>query len=262
HSAHKTQRNARGTIMNLSTHYYILSLSSEISRLYEGFRDELIDIQNTAFPFYSKTNGASRTGIAHAGSSAPTTGSDLSEKQLFDFLTQTDQHFAQYFAQDPLGLMLVGQSDDLDIFLTLTRHRDVMIGMIRGSFSDTTPYDLGKIVWPVVKGAISRGTGNALRSLAAADILRNVISGIDAVWLSADSHPGSTLYVEDDYHMKTSEPGMHNTHAFANSLPLREIFNDVVDIIIERILRTGGAVVFMDNDSLIGRERIAMLLRT
>lgn len=253
--------------MKLSIHYYILSLSSDTSRLYEGFRDELIDIQNTAFPFYSKSNGATRSGAAHVGSSVapsaaipPATGTSLTEKQLIDFLNQTDMHFAKYFSQDPLGVILVGESDFLDTYLSVTRHRDVLIGTIRGDFSETTPHDLGKIVWPVVKQAISGVTDNALRSLDAADVLKNVVSGIDDVWVSADSNPGSTLYVEDDYHMKTTEPGKHNTHVFLNSVVLRELFNDVVDIIIEKILRGGGSVIFMDNGSLLARERIAMIL--
>ncbi|MBR9977400.1 MAG: hypothetical protein KFH87_04870 [Bacteroidetes bacterium] len=248
--------------MNLSTHYYILSLSSETSRLYEGFRDELIDIQNTAFPFHSETDDALLTATAHAHSSTAPAGSTLSDKQLADFLDQTDQHFELYFAQDPLGLILVGQRNHLDIFSSLTRHHDVIVGTILGDYSKTSPHDLGKIAWPVIKGAISDMTGSALRSLAAEDILRNVVSGIDAVLLSADSHPGSTLYVEDDYHVKTSELVKHNSHVSVNSLPLREIFNDVVDIIIEKILGTGGAVVFMNNGSLINRERIAMVLRS
>ena len=37
--------------MQLSIHYYVLLLSEQMSRLYEGFRDKLIDIQNTHFPF-------------------------------------------------------------------------------------------------------------------------------------------------------------------------------------------------------------------
>ena len=39
--------------MQLSIHYYVLSLSEQKSRLYEGFRDKLIYIQNTNFPFES-----------------------------------------------------------------------------------------------------------------------------------------------------------------------------------------------------------------
>ncbi|MDT8323324.1 MAG: hypothetical protein RRA94_04355 [Bacteroidota bacterium] len=248
--------------MHLSTHYYTLSLSSEASRLYEGFRDELIDIQNTAFPFYSKPNGAAHGSIARPDNRVTIPGAGLSDKQLTEFLDQTDQHFSQYYAQDPLKVVLVGQNNFLEEFSSLTRHHDVIIGMVRGDFRETTPHDLGKIVWPVVKIAISGVTHNALRAIATADEQQNVVSGIDDVWDSAESNPGSTLYVEDDYHMKTSEPGKHTTHVYLNSTALRELFNDVVDIVIERILRAGGAVVFMDNGSLLSRERIALVLRT
>jgi len=37
--------------MQLSIHYYVLSLSEQTSRLYEGFRDKLIDIRDANFPF-------------------------------------------------------------------------------------------------------------------------------------------------------------------------------------------------------------------
>lgn len=247
--------------MKLSTHYYILSLSSETSRLYEGFRDDLIDIQNTAFPFHSKPNGVAAGPGAHSEKRPPSPGADLTEKQLRDFLDQTDLHFAQYYSQDPLSLVLVGQRHFINPFTALTRHHDVIIGMIQGDFRQTSAHDLGKIVWPIVKFAISGTTSNALRSLADADVDKSVVSGIDDVWMSAEANPGSTLYVEDDYHMNTSEPGKHKTHVFLDSMALRELFNDVVDIIIEKILRGGGAVVFMDNDSLISRERIAMVVR-
>lgn len=246
--------------MKLSTHYYILSLSDETSRLYEGFRDDLIDIQNTAFPFRSKPNGAP-PGTGSVSGDPPLPGTELNEKQLRDFLQQTDLRFAKYFGQDPLGLVLVGLRRFVDPYTSLTRHRDVIIGMVEGDFRATSPHDLGKIVWPVLKHAIAGSTGNALRSLASADNLRNVVSGIDKVWMSAESNPESTLYVEDGYHLNTSEPGKHNTNPFPDSVALRDVFDNVVDIIIEKILRGGGAVVFMENDSLISRERIAMIVR-
>ena len=41
----------RGLTMQRSIHYYVLSLSKETNRLYEGFRDKLIDVQDKNFPF-------------------------------------------------------------------------------------------------------------------------------------------------------------------------------------------------------------------
>lgn len=235
--------------MNLSIHYYILSLSAKTSRLYEGFRDELIDIQNTGFPFHMASNGPTATGIP---------SEDL---QLRDFFYKTDVHFAHYYEQDPLRLMVVGQSSYLKIYQALTAHSDVIIGTVEGDFSTTSAHDLGKIVWPIVKLAMAGSMKDALLEIAEAEALNNVISGIDAVWNSTEANPGATLFVEDDYHMKGAVPETDHPHVFVNSVNLWELFNDAVDIIIEKVMVTGGAVIFMDSGSLTKQQRIALLLR-
>ena len=96
----------RGQAMQLSIHYYVLSLSEQTSRLYEGFRDKLIDIQNTNFPFE----------FSEAGNSAS------KDSRLREFFLQTDQHFAHYYKQDPLRFVVVGQRRDMAVFEALTTH--------------------------------------------------------------------------------------------------------------------------------------------
>jgi len=82
--------------MQLSIHYYVLPLSEQISRLYEGFRDKFIDIQKTNFPLESSFD---------AGNPVKSASKDT---QLREFFQHTDQHFAHYYEQDPLRLALVG----------------------------------------------------------------------------------------------------------------------------------------------------------
>ncbi len=235
--------------MTLSIHYYILSLGSRTSRLYEGFRDELIDIQNAEFPYHSITND-------DVSNTTPAT-----DQQLRDFFHKTDMHFAHYYEQDPLRLMVVGQSSYLNIFKSLTVHNDVIIGTIKGDYTSTSPHDLGKIVWPVVKMALSGSNNSALLALEEAKELNHFVSGIDAVWNSAESNPGSTLFVEDDYHIKGTRPQKEATNDFVDSVNIWEVFNDVVDVIIEKVLVTGGAVIFLESGSLFKMQRIALILR-
>jgi hypothetical protein len=42
---------------------------------------------------------------------------------------------------------------------------------------------------------------------------------------------------------------------------VREVFDDVVDRVIEKVLGTGGTVIFLNSGSLIKLERIALILR-
>jgi len=155
--------------MQLSIHYYILSLSNQTCRLYEGFRDKLIDIQNKNFPFESSIDAGNP---------------DSQNTQLREFFLKTDQHFGHYYKQDPLRLVVAGEKKNLAVFDALSFHRDVIVGTVEGDYTATSAHDLGKIVWPVVKVAIIAGANkNALRDLEKAARVKKVVSGIDAVGL-------------------------------------------------------------------------------
>ena len=256
--------------MQRSIHYYVLSLSEQTNRLYEGFRDKLIDIQNTNFPFENSIN---------AGNSAS------KDTQLREFFDQTNQRFAHYYEQDPLRMVVVGEKRNLAIFEALTTHQDILIGMVEGDYTATSPDDLGMIVWPVVKEAIasanknaigdletaiSYGSGplpeksaneSAMRDIEATAGKHKVVSGIDAVGRSAESETGSTLFVEEDYHVKGSIDKTDHSQVLSKHVNLWEVLDDVVDIIIEKVLQMGGNVVFVNSGSLIKLQRIALILR-
>jgi hypothetical protein len=232
--------------MQLSIHYYVLSLSEQTSRFYEGFRDKLIDIQNTNFPFENSidaSNPASK------------------DTQLREFLHQTEQHFAHYYQQDPLRLVVVGEKSNLAIFEALTTHRDAIIGTVEGDYTATSPRDLGKIAWSVVKEAMAGANENAMRDLKTAASKHKVVSGIDAVGQSAQTETGSTLYVEEDYHVKGSIHKTDHSLVFSKHVDIWEVIDDVVDLIIEKVLKMGGAVIFLNSGSLMKFERIALILR-
>jgi hypothetical protein len=232
--------------MQRSIHYYILSLSEQTNRLYEGFRDKLIDIQNTNFPFKISMD---------AGNTAS------KDTQLREFFHQTNQRFAHYYEQDPLRLVVVGEKSNLAIFEALTTHQDGLIGMVEGDYTATSPHDLGMIVWPVVKEAIAGVNKNALHDLATADESKKVVSGIDAVGQLVETETGSTLYVEEDYHVKGSIRKTDHSLIISKHVNLLEVIDDVVDIIIEKVLKMGGTVIFLNSGSLIKFERIALILR-
>jgi hypothetical protein len=235
----------RGSTMKLSIHYYVLSLSVQTSRLYEGFRDKLIDIQNTNFPFESSID---------IGSSAP------KDTHLKEFFHQTDLRFTHYYDQDPHRLIVVGEKRNLAIFKALMTHHDAFMGTVEGDYALTSPHDLGRIVWPVVKETIAGVNQNAMRDLATAAKVKKVVSGIDAVGQSAETETGSILYVEEDYHVKGSIHKTDQSLIRSKHVNLLEVLDDVVDFIIEKVLKTGGTVIFLDNGSLVNLERIALIL--
>ncbi len=233
--------------MKLTTHYYVLALGERTSRLYEAFRDTLIDIQNKEFPIESSS--------VMRGPADPATG----DEGLREFIRTSDRHFGHYFKQDPLRLVVVGERKHLSVFDSMTAHQDVLAGRVEGNYAATSPHDLGKIVWAVVKEAMA-GTGEkAMRDLEAAESSRIVASGIDAVAHAAGSGTGGTLFVDEDYHMKGGIRETDHSLIGAEDLDIQESVDDAVDAIIEEVMEKGGNVVFLVSGSLTRFQRIALV---
>jgi hypothetical protein len=229
--------------MQLSIHYYVLSLSTDTCRLYEGFRDKLIDINDGNFPFQiSKMDRHNSKYV-----------------QLQEFFEKTDQKFEFYYTQDPLRLVLAGEKSNMDIFMALNTRQDILNGMIPGDYIATSAHDLGRIVWPVVKEAISGINKNAMRELAVAVEKEKIVSGIDAVGRSAETEQGATLFVEEDYHVKGSIDKTAKSLIISKHVNIWDVIDDVVDLIVEKVLRTGGSVIFLKSGSLTELGRIALI---
>ncbi len=236
----------QGQTMQRSIHYYILSLSEQECKLYEGFRDKLIDIQNSYFPLEPFMN------IDSQGSK---------DIQLKEYFLQADQHFAHYYKQDPHGLVVVGAKQNLAIFKAMTRHENHLVGTVEGDYTHTSQHDLGMIVWPVIKGVISEANDNAMLNLAMADKKKKVVYGIEAVGQLVDTATGATLFVEEDYHVKGSMYKTDHSFIISEQVNLLDVIDDVVDIIIEKILVMKGTVIFLNTGSLETFEKIALILR-
>jgi hypothetical protein len=88
------------------------------------------------------------------------------------------------------------------------------------------------------------------RELEAATREHNIAFGIDAVVQSVDAGVGATLLVEDGYRVMPPE-----------SPSLVDDADNVVDVVIDRVLALGGNVIFVENGSLVKFKRIALILR-
>jgi hypothetical protein len=233
--------------VKLTTHYYVLSLSERMSMLYEAFRDTLIDILNKGFPIDSSAR--------MSGAVDPAARSD----ELRDVIRTADQHFDHYMKQDPLRLVVVGDKKCLSVFEALTTHRDVLIGSVEGEFAATSPHDLGKIVWPIVKEAMAGTNTKAMIALNSAESSRTVASGIEAAGHMARSGSGGTLFVEEDYRVKGGIRETDDSLISAEDVDIREAIDDAVDAIIEKVLEKDGHVIFLGSGSLTRFQRIALV---
>jgi hypothetical protein len=235
--------------MHPSIHYYVLSLGGKSNKLFEGFRNTLIEIENGGFPLDTTTD------ISY------TTKQTQRERLLREFYKRVDQFFAIFYNQDPLRLVLVGEKMNQSIFRSVSAHNKDILGGLEGNYEATSGHDMGQIVWPIVREALSGNRERALRELNEAVNAHKVASGLDQVWRLANSVKGSTLLVEEDFHKKGTIIKTDQSWMILEQVDIREVFDDVVDRIIEIVLKTGGTVIFMNSGSLTARKKIALINR-
>jgi hypothetical protein len=230
----------------LSTHYYVLSLGNGTCSLFEAFRDLLIEVENQGFPVVS--------------ASAETSGSPGDER-LRKVALAVDKCFGRYYLPEPLAVVLVGEEGMRAAFLSVTEYRDAVIGQVDGGHNATSSRDLGQIVWPVVKEAMSGTLRDAMRDLEARDERGETVSGIESVAHALKAGERGTLLVEDDYHLRGHVGKTDRSPIISPDLDVRDVMDDAVDVIIGEVLESGGSVIFAPGGSLAGWDRIVLIRR-
>jgi hypothetical protein len=229
----------------LSTHYYVLSLGAETNMLFEAFRDSLIDIENQGFP---------------VGIPARTANSG-DQNQLRELARTIDRSFGHHYKDEPLRLVVVGEKEMQSAFSSVTEHGDAIIGRIEGDHTATHVRDLGQIVWPIVKEAMSGVVGEAMRDLEVSAEQGRMASGLEEVARQVNKGIQATLLVEEDYHMKGSIGGTSQSPVLSPEVDVRDAIDDAVDAVIEKVLEFGGNVVFTPCGTLSDWNQIVLLLR-
>lgn len=231
--------------MRFSPHYYVLSLSMTKNALFEAFRDSLIDVENQGFPI-----------------SGPACEPDAVEQEQRNELARAvDEHFGRYYAREPLSLIVVGAPEMQCAFRSATVHGSAVIGQIEGDHTATSARDLGQIVWPVVKEAMSGVLDQALRDLEDCAGRGRLVSGLEAVIRAASHEVRATLLVDDDYHRRGSIWRVDRPPVMISDVDVRDAMDDVVDAVIETVLGSAGNVVFTPPGTLRDQEQIVLLPR-
>lgn len=230
--------------MSLSTHYYVLSLGAKTNRLFEAFRDALIDVENQGFPVEASTS----------------TSYLLDHDQLRELARTVDECFGHYYALEPLRLVVVGAREMQSAFRSVTAHGTAVIGRIEVDYTATSVRDLGQIVWPVVKQAMSGVRDRAMEDLEASGGRGQLAAGLEAVALELNKGLRATLLVEDDYQLRGSVGHARQSPVVSPNVDVRDSIDDAVDVVIGRVLEFGGNVVFAPGGSLSDWNRIVLLL--
>lgn len=243
--------------MNRTPRYWTLALSEKPTRLFECTRDDFVEIQDGGFPMIHEGPGGEM----------PLPGGEGINKSAYrderhrQFFRQIDAALKPFLAGDPLPLAVVGVERFLAFFNEVTSNKAAIVTTLTGSHDKTSPHELAKLVWPLVKANLAEQRRQVLSELDKAVGERRFASTVGEVWRYAKEGRGRLLLVEEDFHFpaRVDESGMHITPAEDATAP--GVIDDAVDEIIETVLDKQGRVVFVDNGSLQTHQRIALILR-
>lgn len=133
------------------------------------------------------------------------------------------------------------------------------IAVLGGGHDRTGWAELHRLVWPVVVDWMRRDGDRAMAQLDAARGARRFAGGIDEVWSLAADGRVQLLVVEEDYDLAASIEDGQITPATDPEAP--GVVDDLVDELIEAVLRHGGEAVMVPSGTLAAHDRVAAALR-
>lgn len=132
-------------------------------------------------------------------------------------------------------------------------------GTVPGNHDRTGHRPLHELAWPVIEQLLDGNGRQALARLDQARGARIFAGGVDEVWDLANDGRVELLVVEDDYQLAARVDAPHLVPAADVDGP--DVVDDVVDELIETVLRSGGETVMVPPGELAGAGRLAAVLR-
>lgn len=243
--------------LNRTQRYWLLALSENSTRLFEGVRDSLTEITEGGFPMTNEGPGAATRLPGGQGINRSAYRDEVDRQ----FYREVDAAFKEFMNDDELPLVVAGVDRNLSFFQEVSNHTSSIIGTLRGNYDQTLPHELAEMVWPLVKANRALQTEQVLKELDAAMSAKRYAYSAAEVWHMAQEGRGDLLIVETNFHYpaRVDETGMFITPASDPTAP--GVLDDAVDDIIETVMSKSGKVAFVDDGTLAQYQHIAMTLR-
>lgn len=241
-----------------SPRYRVLVVSEKRTRLFEGVREQLVEVDDGGFPLRSGLTRVDRRAVAGRFALE---GSGDDREALRTFYRSVDVAVRDVCRQDPLPLVLAGVERSVARFEEVAgTHGQEVIGRVHGNHVFLSPHELGAITWPVVRHYLRRRRRAAVTALVKAVGEGRAVTGIDEVWSLAGQGRGSLLVVEEDYRHEPSV--LKDSRLVLAPVPVGpDVITDPVDEVVETVVRLGGSVEFVPSQRLGELGRIGLLLR-
>jgi Bacterial archaeo-eukaryotic release factor family 3 len=220
--------------LNRTAHYRVITISDRKTRLLVGDRQRLMEERGEGWPI------------------------ERAEGQNAAAWTKTVMQALQVEHQrNPLPTVVAGVERSVRRTLALADLQAV--GLVAGNHDRTGWSDLHSLSWPLVTDWLRADGQRAMEQLDSARSTRLYAGGIHELWPLAREGRIDLVVVEETYSMAARVFG--ETLEPTEDVEAPDVVDDVVDEMIEAVLRHGGKAVIVNDGELADHQRIAGVLR-
>jgi len=243
--------------LNRAQRYWVLVLSEKPTRLYEGFRDSVVEVRNRDFPVEHTGPGGSAPLPGGAGINV----SAVRDEKHRQFFRDIDSALGAILLRDPLPVVVCGVDRYLSFFREISANDEHIKKTLTGSYDFLTEPQLASKVWPLMREWLNDTRMKAVDRLKQAVAAQKFASTINDVWQASLDGRVRSLVVEDNYSFAgvLDETGRKVTPVDDPTRP--GVIDDVIDELIEEVIRMGGDINFVPDGSLEAHQRVGAILR-
>jgi hypothetical protein len=176
------------------------------------------------------------------------------------FLRSMDKELVRVAQSAKYPVFLMGSKTVLGLFQSLTNADSFIKGVVEGNFETTSIGDLLKAAQPQIENWQRKEQLALLAQIEEAENQRRLASGIESVWNAAYEKKGKLLIVEKSY-MASGEHISRGKIVYKPTGSQNDFHTstDIVDDVMELVLKNGGNVVFVEDGFLQMYGHIALV---
>lgn len=255
--------------------HLVLALSLHEARLFDGVGDDLRPAPVRSFPRTVPGHGAPRQqgveplaldpATADPGAAITVPGGPEPRRMVRPgerraFYREVDRAFGAYQRVAPAPLVLVGTERVLAEFMRVSTNLARLAGCVRGSLVTAPTSELAPRIRTVMHDYLRSREREAIALLERRAGAGRVVDGIHSCWLAARAERPEMLAVEEGYFFAARLDPEGDLLTEAADVEHPDVIDDVVDELIEAVLRRGGWIALFEDGALAERGRVALTL--
>ncbi|GAA2577292.1 baeRF3 domain-containing protein [Actinomadura fulvescens] len=237
--------------------YWLLSISDQHTRLWDGQGGELTEITQHGFPVGPA--GQDEEQVVRRAPRTARHGDEQHRQLIREVVTALDG----VLSLDRRPVIVAGVTRHQAFFDELAGPGVTVAGRIDGSYEGTSPGRLAELARPVLHAYDDLREVAVLTELEAARSIQRYAGGLAEVLSLAEEGRGEHLVVERGYYAPAvkTDGELIPVDGPLGALKGADVVDDVVDNIIETVLEYGGEVTFVSDGFLVDHDRIALVTR-